>query len=89
MVGDRDSASGDGLRASPPPAGAAAAASTVAGLMKGAMGLFSPTSLARHKKLMAEEDERREASMNIMGESSQIIGALKAEVYIHVGCVRV
>lgn len=50
------------------------------GLMKEAVGFFSPTSQARHKKLMAAEDERREASLNIMGESSQIIGALKSEV---------
>lgn len=45
--------------------------------MKDAMGFFSPTSLARQKKF---EAERREASLDIMGESSQIIGALKAEV---------
>ena len=60
--------------------GGVAGTKTVAGLIEGAMGFFSPTSLARHKKLLAEEDERREASLNIMGESSQIIGALKTEV---------
>lgn len=58
----------------------AAAAAGAGSFMKGAMGFFSPTSMARHKKLLDAEDERREASLNIMGESSQIIGALKAEV---------
>lgn len=54
--------------------------------MKGAMGFFSPKSQARHKKLMFEEDERRESSFDIMGESSKMIAALKAEVGIP-GCV--
>lgn len=49
-------------------------------LMREAMGFFSPKSQARHKKLMAEEDERRESSFDIMGESSKMIAALKAEV---------
>lgn len=64
---------------------AAAAAAGAGSFMKGAMGFFSPTSLARHKKLLDAEDQRREASLDIMGESSQIIGALKAEVRLCVG----
>lgn len=56
---------------------AAAAAAGAGSFVKGAMEFFSPTSMARQKKF---EDERREASLDIMGESSQIIGALKAEV---------
>lgn len=78
---------GDGSKSSPTGStgsgggGTMAAAAAGAGsFMKGAMGFFSPTSMARHKKLLDAEDERREASLNIMGESSQMIGALKAEV---------
>lgn len=52
----------------------------VGDFMKEAMGFFSPKSQARHKKLMFEEDERRESSFDIMGESSKMIAALKAEV---------
>eukprot|EP00903_Cladosiphon_okamuranus_P010022 g9504.t1 len=59
---------------------AAAAAAGAGSFMKGAMGFFSPTSQARHKKLLDAEDQRREASLDIMGESSQIIAALQAEV---------
>lgn len=87
-------ASGGGPKSSPTGAsessggGVAAAAAAGAGsFMKGAMGFFSPTSLARHKKLLDAEDQRREASLDIMGESSQIIGALKAEVRV-VGGIR-
>lgn len=88
MVGDAPKLSsmsrrsGDGSRSSLGATGdgagmAAAAAAGAGSFMKGAMGFFSPTSLARQKKF---EDERREASLDIMGESSQIIAALKAEV---------
>lgn len=74
---------GDGSKSAPGGGGGGGGgggAKTVAGMIEGAMGFFSPTSLARHRKLLVEEDERREASLDIMGESSQIIGALKTEV---------
>lgn len=63
-------------------AGVAAAAAAGAGsFMKGAMGFFSPTTLARHKKqLEAEDRQRMEASLDIMGESSEIIKALNTQV---------
>lgn len=93
MVGDApqlssipDRGAGGGAKSSPTGSaasggGVAAAAAAGAGsFMKGAMGFFSPASLARHKKLLDAEDQRREASLDIMGESSEIIAALKAEV---------
>lgn len=96
MVGDAPKLSsipgrsGDGGKSSPTGSaasgggggGVAAAAAAGAGsFMKGAMGFFSPTTLARHKKqLEAEDRQRMEASLDIMGESSEIISALKTEV---------
>lgn len=62
------------------PSAAASASAAVAELMNGSINFFSPTSQARAKRLMDEEDERRGASLDIMGESSQLIAALKAEV---------
>ncbi|CAM9893048.1 unnamed protein product [Ascophyllum nodosum] len=82
LIGDANAAGWGfegGSKASP--SGAYASAGTTMGdFMREAMGFFSPMSQAQHDRLMAEEDERREASLDIMGESSQIIAALKAEV---------